>query len=81
MIEENKEGSKTTLQRIRQNFKKSKGAFKIGLIANTLGLLAFILSLLRIFSLYAVITFAVCIVIAFIAYGVLLIDILTHSAK
>ena len=51
MIEENKESSKTTLQRIGQNFTKSKGAFRIGFIANTLAVLAFILNLLHIFSL------------------------------
>ena len=81
MIEENKERSGTTLKRIGQNFKKSKGAFKIGLLANTVAILAFIISLLRIFSLYAVITFGVCAVIAFIAYLVLFIDISTHRGK
>ncbi len=81
MTEENKESSKITLKNIGQNFKKSKSAFKVGLVANTIAVLAFILSLLRIFSLYAVIAFGVCTIIAFIAYGVLFIDILTHRTK
>lgn len=81
MTEENKESSKRTLKSIGQNFKKSKGAFKVGVVANALAVLAFILSLLHIFSLYAVIAFGVCTVIAFIAYGILLIDVLSQRAK
>lgn len=81
MTEKNIEGSKTVLKKFGQNFKKSKIAFKVGLVANSISVLAFILCLLRIFSLYAIITFGVCILIAFFAYGVLLIDTLIHRAK
>lgn len=81
MSKKNMESSKTLFKRIGQNFKKSKVAFKIGLVANCIAILAFILCLLRIYSLYAVITFGVCILIAFIAFGVLLVDTLNHRAK
>lgn len=81
MIEKNKGISKTDLKVIRQNFKDSKFAFKVGIVASFIAVVAFILSLLRIFSLYAIITLGVCILIAFFAYGVLLIDILIHRAK
>ncbi len=81
MTEKNKESSKAGLKVIGQNFKKSKFAFKVGMVANSLAVLAFILCLLRIFSLYAIITFGVCILIALFAYGVLLIDTLNHRAK
>lgn len=81
MTEKNNEGSKTVLKRIGQNFKESKISFKVGLVANFISVLALILCLLRIFSLYSIITFGVCILIAFFAHGVLLIDILIHRAK
>ncbi|MFV0343501.1 MAG: hypothetical protein ACK5JH_11550 [Anaerocolumna sp.] len=81
MTEKNKESSKTVLKSIGQNFKKSKIAFKVGFVANCLAVLAFILCLFRIFSLYAIITFGVCTLIAFFAYGVLLIDTLNHRTK
>lgn len=44
--------------------------------ANIVGVLAFILTILRIFSIYAILTFAICIAIAFIANTILIIDIL-----
>jgi hypothetical protein len=81
MTEKNKESSKTVLKSIGQNFKKSRIAFKVGFVANSVAVLAFILCLLRVFSFYAVITFGVCILIALLAYGVLLIDTLNHKAK
>ncbi|MDF2542746.1 MAG: hypothetical protein K0S47_2464 [Herbinix sp.] len=81
MKDSNKISSKKVLKSIWGKIKKSKMAFKIGLVANLLAVLAFIFCLLSIFSLYAVIAFGMCLLIEFFAYGVLLIDTLSHRAK
>lgn len=80
MTEVKKESSKITLKKIVNNFKKSKRTLKVGLVANALSVLACILTLLGIFSLFSVIAFGVFTVISLIAYGVLLADKLSHRA-
>ncbi|MDF2539062.1 MAG: hypothetical protein K0S76_2083 [Herbinix sp.] len=81
MTEKNKKCSKTVLKSVGQNFKKSRIAFKVGFVANSLAVLTFVLCLLHIFPLYAVIIFGVCVLVSFIAHEALLIDTLIHRGK
>jgi hypothetical protein len=78
MKEKNKKSSKITFISIGDKFKKSSFALKVGFVANALAVLAFIFTILRMFSIFAVIAVGIFTVISILAYGVLFIETLAH---
>lgn len=79
MSKNNKEHPQKPLKALDKASKIGKIAFKIAFGANIVGLFGFILASFRIFSLYAIITIAICLAISFIGYTVLLFDIMKFN--